>query len=313
MNKFVWKIAGIATCILGFVFLAYMLYSEQKEEDRISAYYEQINQQLSPIQSQLRDLESQLNTLKSQYQKAVDGTATVQIVCTAPITEAYEYVYPTMKEFGYTGIIALSSEEFPGLEGYMTVEQAQELYEAGWQFCQKYDGTSFDALQEQAQACEIVLKEAVYFEQGMYCAEAEQELTAADYVIHHGEEDRPVISAQKEEDKWYLGTIGWYTSNAASVLDEVVNQGGNLVFSVGMDSSQEIYRDSQFRSMLNKIFAYSNLEVTNLESVEEYQQYSLDAESEGEYLDQIKELEENISELKAREQDITKSYMLQQE
>lgn len=312
MNKFVLKISGIIMCVLCFGFLTFMLYSEQKEENRMSAYYEQLNQQLSPLQRQLHDLERELGKLKSQYQREVNGTSTLQIVCTTPVTEVYKYIYPMMKEYGYTGIIALSSEAFPGLEGYMTPEQALELYEAGWQFCQRYDGTSFDTLQKQAEECGIVLEKAVYFKQGTYSSQEEQMLLEADYVIHHGEESKPVTAAQKE-DKCYLGAMGWYTSDASDILEAVVNQGGNLVFTVGVDSSKEYYRDSQFRSMLNKISSYGNLTVTNLDSLDEYLQYAMDAVSEEEYLKQIKELEEAIKALEDQEQDITKSYMSQYE
>lgn len=305
------KLTAIIICTIGAIFLAVTLLLDSIKSEKTADFYEQVNTELVSIQMQKDKLQTELEKAEKAYQTELNGKATLQLLCTSPRTEIYDGMYPLMQEYGYTAVISLSQEAFPGKDGYMSVEQARELQEAGWQFCYQYDGTAFDALEEQAEAIGISMTKAVYFKEGDYTSEQETALADMEYIVHHGEEERAVVAAQKETH-WYLGAVGWYTDNAAGYLATASKEGANLVFTVGLDTAKERFEAEQFSKMLKKIRSYENVVVTSFAEVEGYHGNGTSPTAE-EYLTKIQKLQGELEVLETKEQDLLDAYMSQNE
>lgn len=303
------RLTAVIICIVGAVFLAVTLLLDSMKSGKTADFYEQVNMELVAMQLQKDKLQTELEKTRKAYQAELNGKATLQLLCTSPRTEIYDGMYPLMQEYGYTVVIALSQEAFPGKDGYMSAEQAKELYEAGWTFCYKYDGTAFDTLEEQAKELGISLTRAVYFKEGDYTSEKEEILADMEYAVHHGEEGRAVVALQKETH-WYFGAVGWYTDNAAGYLATASKEGANLVFTVGLDTAKERFEAEQFSKMLKKIRSYDNIVVTSFEEVEGYQGDGMAPTAE-EYLTKIQKLQDELAALEAKEQALLDTYMSQ--
>lgn len=130
-------------------------------------------------------------------------------------------------------------------------------------------------------------------------------------LIHHGEEDLPLIADAGEETDglWKAGACGWNSYGTSDRLRNTMSQGKNLVFTVGADTSGEEFESSQFKSMVSTLKNYEqqdNLMITGLEQARVLQeaQSGTDGQSEADYEQQKAELEQKIEELKQQIDDI---------
>ncbi len=294
----------LALCVCGA--FALNMYMDKKEQEEIRLYYEKMNEELLPIQDEMFALRNELTELEAFYEKEKEGKATIQILFTAPMAVIYEEVYPVMEDYEYVGVIAISEEYFPGNAGCIDVNEAKILEEAGWQFCARYDGNSYQHVAQMAQEIGIALQSAMYFPNGTF----EEDLDAAesvDFVIHHGESGRQLLTFTKE-DKWYLGALGWFSMGVSDILEEVVEQGANIVYTIGPDGTEEMYEDGQFEKMLNKITAFETLVVTDLTSLDTMQGDEADESFVTNYQDRKQKMNARLEELQKLEQEVYEKY-----
>lgn len=294
----------LALCVCGAFVLN--MYADKKEQEETRLYYEKMNEELLPIQDEMYQLRNELTELEAFYEKEKEGKATIQILFTSPMSVIYEEVLPVMEDYGYVGLIAISEEHFPGNVGCISENEAQILEEAGWQFCARFDGNSYERIQELAQTAGITLQSALYFPNGSYSEDLEIDDTV-EYIIHHGESGRQLLTYTKE-DKWYLGALGWFSVGVSDILEEVVEQGANIVYTIGPDGQDEMYEDGQFEKMLNRITGFESLVVTDLTSLNTTQGDEADEGFESGYQNRKLEIQDRLEELQKLEQEIYEKY-----
>ena len=200
---------------------------------------------------------SELETLEKEYEKSKAPNANVQVIFTELDEQVYTLCYPIMQEFEYIGMLAISEQQFPGEEGCMTVEQFQELVDAGWKTCVTWQtettlGKWWPNLQNKLTVLGVHAGQTLYFPKGTYSAELDESILAAGFTtaVSNPEADVTPLQVQYEEGVWHSGAVGLMSSKPRLWLREAVAQDANVAFLVGFELEEELYNERSFRSML---------------------------------------------------------------
>ena len=189
--------------------------------------------------------------------------ATTQVIFTGLEADVYNVCYPIMKRFGYTGLLAISLKQLPGMDGRMSLEQFQELIAEGWDICIKWDADTpariwWPELQKQMEQLELQTGAVVYFTTGTYKGSLDAQLMDMGFsiVVHHGEEGKSLVQSNHEEGIWHLGSVGLAGEKPKFRLTEALEQVGNITYLVGFELEDEMYQERSFLSMLSYFDAY---------------------------------------------------------
>lgn len=317
MNK---KIIPIVTVVLAVGLFAF-IWGVQKQENKTAAQHEELYEQRRPLAVKQEQLEQELEKLEAAYEKSKAPNAVVQVLFTELNEQVYSQCYPIMKEYEYTGTLAVSESQFPGEEGCMTVEQFRELIDAGWDICITWQ-TEQDVkkwwpnLQNKLTVLGVEPGQVVYFPKGTYRAELDttiQELGFSIAVSSKADEEIP-LQLQHEEGVWHVGAVGLMSSKPRLWLREAVAQDANIAYLVGFQLEEELYNENSFRSMLNCFDEYEatdELIATNIEEAREHYRSRIAGiapEIESQYQEKKAALEKELSEVNEQLKEIDAKY-----
>lgn len=300
------RIAVIASaCLLGGL-LVFCLLINRKDHERDTEYKAWQSARLE-AEVQCQELESQIKKLEKSYQEKTDPKATTHIVFTDLSEGVYTKCYPQMKEKKYTGTLAVSSKEFPGLEGCITVEQYKELVEDGWDVCVQWEGSNninrwWTNLQKEMQELDMNPEGMIYFPKGTYSANLDSRLRQMGFnvVISEKEDKESPLQKDYEEDIWHLGAMGNMTVQPKKWLREAIAQDANVIFLVSFKIEHQRYDAASFPRMLSTFNDYvvtKELLVCNVKEAREHYKVRLNGvspEIEEEYQATRKELEKEL-------------------
>ena len=301
----------IVTIVLA-IAVGALLWSAYREEQKEVTNHEEIQKKSRPLMVKKQELEQKIVDLDKQYEAQRAPKATTQVIFTGLEADVYNLCYPIMKAYEYTGILALSLTQLPGMEGLMTIEQFQELINEGWTICIKWDATQpvrswWPTLQKQVKQLGLETGSVVYFTTGAYTKQLDSQIQTMGFsiVVHHGEEHDSLIQLAD------LGSVGLMGEKPKLRLTDAITQRGNITYLVGFQLNDEKYNERAFRSMLSCFESYENtseLIVSNMDVArqhfqdralgngqmqeEEYQQARSELET------QLKNVEEELSKLK---------------
>lgn len=263
------KIVTVVTLVL-VVGLGIFLWNVNKEEQEQAQQYEEIDDARRPLLVKKQEIEQKMVDLEKSYEANKLPKGTTQVIFTGLEADVYNICYPIMKEFEYTGTLAISLTQLPGMEGLMTVEQFQQLINEGWDICIKWDAQApvknwWPELQKQVKQLGMETGSVVYFTTGTYTRGLDAELQEMGFsiVVHHGEETTSLIQLNDEEGIWHLGAVGLMGEKPKLRLTEAIAQKGNITYLVGFELEDERYDERSFRSMLSYFDTYE----TNLELI----------------------------------------------
>ena len=314
------KIIPIVTVVLAVGLFAF-IWGVQKQEEKTAAQQEELYEQRRPLTVKQEQLEQELETLEKEYEKSKAPNAVVQVLFTELDEQVYSLCYPIMQEYGYTGTLAVSAEQFPGEEGCMTVDQFQELIDAGWGICITWQTEAaanqwWANLQNKLTVLGVESGEVLYFPKGTYSADLDatiQNLGFTIAVISKADEETP-LQLQYEEGVWHVGAVGLMSSKPRLWLREAVAQDAELAYLVGFELEEELYNENSFRSMLNCFDEYEATEeliVTNIDEAREHYHSRIsgvDPEIESQYQEKKAALEAELSEVKEQLKEIDAKY-----
>lgn len=298
----------VVAIIITIGFSIFFFWRENQMKKERDVYYAQMEEEMASLTEEKQQLENELSKLKKDYNNT-KGISSVVLLFTDLNENIYTDIYPLMKESGFVGTLTISPTIFPGQENCLSLEQFKELLTAGWQCCLKWDDSA--DLDQWLKSCKEVVKnagielpDAVYFPKNSYQKIYDDILKKQGIlaVVHHGEEDLPIIISESENDIWHPGAVPWNRSKASSVLSNAINQKGNIVYTIGSDSQQEVYKKSRFASMLKKIDSFSKSNNTFVTTILGAREYRKEIENklnnlEGEYQTQADLLENKIAEI----------------
>lgn len=258
------KIVAVVTIVL-MVGLGIFLWNVNKEEQKQAQEYEKMEDARRPLLVKKQEIEQNLVDLDKSYEAGKLPKGTTQVIFTGLEEDVFNICYPIMKEFEYTGILALSLTQLPGMEGLMSVEQFKQLINEGWDICIKWEAETpvkdwWPELQKQIQQLELETGSVVYFTTGTYTGSLDAELQEMGFsiVVHHGEESGSLIQLNDEEGLWHLGAVGLMGEKPKLRLTEAIAQKGNITYLVGFELEDERYDERSFRSMLSYFDTYEN-------------------------------------------------------
>lgn len=288
-----------------------LLWKDIADQRRQQTEYKQKDEQLRPLRVEKRQLEQELDDLEDEYDLLISGAGTATVLFTDLDERIYTDIYPVMEDYGFEGMLAISADYLPDGEGRMTSEQIRELLDAGWVCCPTWQT---DGSMQSVQHLETILTDleaapshTVYFEDGAYSQIYDGELAAAGYtsVIHHGEEDLPLVTSEVSGGIWHPGAVGLQGEEPRFRLEDAVAEKANIIFTVSYVREEEMYNSNPFTSMLDYLSEYSarsELTVTQPEAAREYfQNISRDAETvAAEYDQKREELERQMQDIEAQ-------------
>ncbi len=274
------KKIGIACVIILAAGLLFAFYLEGKSSNREAENNARREQELLPVREEQERLEKELEDLASEYGRQVQGKGSVVILLTGMDSGIYTEIYPIMKEYGYVGVLTLSEKQFPGAEGCMSLKQMKELLEAGWTTCIQWkkdepDEKWLKKITDRAKENGIPETKVMYFERDAYSSSLDSKLQNLGYTVavHHGEEKLSLVVSHPEEGIWHPGAVGMKGASPRYKLEDAVASGGNIVFTVGYEVSEELFDADTFRAMLkqfNNHCSKDNLMVTDFVQGREY-------------------------------------------
>lgn len=263
------KIVIVVTMLL-IVGLGAFLWNANREEQKVLQKQEKIDDARRPLLVKKHEIEQKLVNLEKEFEANKLPKGTTQVIFTGLEVDVYNICYPIMKEFEYTGTLAISMTQLPGMEGLMTVEQFKQLVSEGWKVCIKWDaGTPvrnwWPDLQKKVSELGLEPCSVVYFTTGTYNGSLDAQLQQMGFsiVVHHGEGRDSLIQLNDEEGLWHLGSVGLMGEKPKLRLTEAIAQKGNITYLVGFELEDERYDERSFRSMLSYFDTYE----TNLELI----------------------------------------------
>lgn len=302
----------ITVLLVGMIALIYWYFSgqEKQKEEQLSA----LNAQAQPLERRKWELQNELASLDADYKTRTASQATEQLILLEVNAEVYTIVYPQMQGYQAAGVLALSQEEFPGREGKITLEQFDEMKEAGWTYCLAWNGEEdlSDWLKDMRQLLakeELQMPETVYFAEGTYFADADRILSSfgISVAVQHGETGLPLATLGSGEGIWHPGARTWNGTDIYQITDDFIQAEENLAFTVSFTQDASIYNYDSFTNMLENISSYcedGRLLVTDFQTARACQEDAekqaaelaeeLEAEKEA-IKAQIRELEEQIN------------------
>lgn len=264
-------VAGIV-CLAGAVCLGVFTWRDYQTQQEQAAGREEAEKLLRPLDVEWNRIQQEIDDLEEEYSLKMEGTGTAEVLFTHPDARVYEEAYPIMEEYGYTGVLAVSEQQFPGTEGNMSLEQFQELIQAGWSTCIVWSGddmyTWLGALALKMQETGVPGSSVMYFPSETYLKEYDEILLAHGFAaaVHHGEAGE-MDTAAGEGGIWHPAAVGLQGETPKYRLDDAVKNKANIVYTVGWQQEDEMYNEKMFRSMLSYFKQYqeeSGLQVMDI-------------------------------------------------
>lgn len=306
------KRIGIVVSLILAVGLLFFLWSTGQEEEKQAVMQEKLETEKRPLVLQKQELEQKLIDLNKNYEAKNMPRGTTQIIFTGLEADVYNICYPIMKKYEFTGILAISLKQLPGMEGLMTLEQFQELIQEGWTFCIKWDAEMpvnnwWPELQKQVEQLGLQPSTVVYFTTGTYSGNLDAQIVNMGFsvVVHHGE-NGSLIQLNDEEGLWHLGAVGLMGKEPRTRMTEAIAQKGNIAYLVGFQLEDELYNEKSFVSMLSYFDAHETNQELLVSNIEETRQHYRDRlavyeqEREEEYKREKAVIEEELSKVEAQ-------------
>lgn len=308
-------VAGIV-CLAGAVCLGVFTWRDYQTQQEQAAGREEAEKLLRPLDVEWNRIQQEIDDLEEEYSLKMEGTGTAEVLFTHPDARVYEEAYPIMEEYGYTGVLAVSEQQFPGTEGNMSLEQFQELIQVGWSTCIVWSGddmyTWLGALALKKQETGVPGSSVMYFPSETYLKEYDEILLAHGFAaaVHHGEAGE-MDTAAGEGGIWHPAAVGLQGETPKYRLDDAVKNKANIVYTVGWQQEDEMYNEKMFRSMLSYFKQYqeeSGLQVMDIAGAGEYRQQLENDKGaiEQEYLQKKEELERQKEDIERQMDEIGK-------
>lgn len=299
------------------IFLVLLLcvsgYQEKKSGDSFAAAIEQIR----PLEAERSDLYQKIENADREYQENINAQATAQFLFTDLDKEIYTQVFPLMQKKNLTGVLALSPDELPNMDGNIIRREFEEMLNAGWSYCVFWDGSGdlesflFD-VKDAFYLISLTMPKSIYFAPGSYSSEYQEILEEYGFsiAIHHGEEELPIVTTQYS-DFWTLGAAALYGGNSEFSLNDVVTSKGNIVVTFSLSDSVP-FNAEQFSSYLDTYKSLQDNEELSVTTFNEAYRVHGDADEaqeqyKSDYEEQKKQLDTRVDEIDRQIREIINS------
>lgn len=235
----------------------YVRQADKTEQSQIRELYTEVE----PLQKEKAALIEEREKLVEEYRISMRDPSTVQILFRENREEIFTEVYPIMRDRGVTGVLCLSSKEYPGRNHSMTFEQYNRLLMDGWGSCLLFEteyerkiDSWIDYMQRHVERDGLPMPTTVYFPDGGYDPDTMDEalLAAGINTVILNAEDGHSHTVTSVGSIWKTGAMPWnYTGVNNDVALLSVTDSANLCFTVSIENLWDAFEAPLFTSMLD--------------------------------------------------------------
>lgn len=241
--------------ILAAAVLAVLIALGNYRQARREAYIREFREATQELDLEHKQIEQALYELEER-KKARQLCGQGVLVFEEPSQLLVTQVLPLLQNYSYVGMVAIPPDFAPGLGSNLTAEQLEQLTEAGWQFCGRWDGTgSPDAAIASIRRCfrehQLGKLQVLSIAEGGYLPRLDETITATGIttVLHYGESS-PLFSQEDVPGTLrHVGCMYWNHPLVLDVLDEAANQRRLLALTVDFSTVFGCYEPELFANM----------------------------------------------------------------
>lgn len=254
----------IAIAVLGVLGFRRYLHDKRQEES-IRKAAEEYNISMLEARRRKADLELELAALTEQGSVQIENRGTLVFLCTEPDVRVYTDVRPILEEAGFTGVIALSYDSFPGEAGCLSEQQLKELMADGWDTVVTVQkNTDAKALFQKAKASGFAPK-------GIYYPTPQVDETADSLAKDLGV--RAVFTYSSDEisaepSVYRILTLGCNENGIKNVTEESIASSRTMALSIGFRNSRELFDETSVTNMVAFVKKKTDAETVKVASVD---------------------------------------------
>lgn len=250
----------ILLILLAALLSAGILYNSYQAAQR-EAYLKEYQDAVQELETKRQRLEEQLVVLQRNQNTARDCGMGI-LLFEKPSERLYTEVLPIMQEYELTGVVVLRAQEYPGQPGCITVEQMQEMAEAGWIFCAGWDGKEeLEGLREPFKTLKLPKSKAAWMQPDTFQPEqTETMLKGAGYatVFNHGEAGSLLPEREISHGVRQIGICLWNDPAILLWLDKAVEDCGLLAIGVDFETEYGDFNGELFHNMCQILREHSD-------------------------------------------------------
>lgn len=305
----------IFLCVVLAAMACAFAYYEYKIDMQETAKRQKAASEVRVFSLQRDEKQKQLDALKAEFEAFKLPKTPAQFLFLGCDRQVFVSAYPILANSDVPGMLLLSLNELPGDPGNMSMEEFQELMDMGWDYAVAFDYVEDDpetydvvedwdtAIAEALSNIGLAMPKTIYYHPGEYSID-ENEFLLDEYsvVIHHGEDNMPMVNA-RPEPLWPVGARDWKDNEAVfeGWMADAVGQRGEIVITVSLTNLN--YLEDVFSPLQDIITYYRPYGVYFCSLADARAVYSPDLEQVQattlDYETRISILEEEIANLKA--------------
>lgn len=324
----------VAILLVAAAFLAEFIYVRGKENKRqaeLSALSSQFSKSMQDLWSQKTALEAELNELDAETEASYANRGSAIIVFTDLMERLESDITTIMDVNGFPAVICIGTDYFEAVPGdveyydpetddYYTPDnyiRAEDMLsedvianwlDKGWELAITVDGNiDIEALYRHIQDIGLPAPTCVYAGSHILTVEQIQcleNLGLSTFIQYSVQEN-----GYDEDSVNYLTAYGSYDSGVKDALQTTVDESGCMAITIGYHTEREMYKESNFTSMLNILTSYKDagslevctaaIAVDRLETVQELRQQAEEDRQErrDKLTAQLAEVEAQIAEI----------------
>lgn len=254
MKRIILLILVVAALMVG---VYYVRQADQTQQNQISSLYTEVE----PLQKLRTTLIEERSKYVEDFQASLRDPSTIQILFREMDEHIFDEVYPVMRENGVTGVLGISTQEFPDRHHKLTMEQFNRLTMDGWGTCLLFDvdystrpESWLNSIQHRLDRNSIDMPSAIYFPDGGYNPDTMDELLLSfgiTTVVQNAEDGRSNVVTRVGKI-WRTGAMPWnYTGIGSDVERLAVTDRGNICFTISINNLWDAFEEKSFAELLN--------------------------------------------------------------
>ncbi len=212
---------------------------------------------IAPLEFERARLRRELASLENDLVAGLPNGSTITTVVTDLSVKLYDILFPIYEGVNHdqdpgtlkmVGSMCLHESELPGGNGNISVEQFNEMMDAGWNTVLRVtkknaeDLTSYVAsMTEKLGALGIAMPDTLYFDLNAYAMKLDEEILSLGMttVLHHREHALPIFGTDAAPELWRVGCISWNSGETVATFGRLVSSSGTLVITYSFERAVE--------------------------------------------------------------------------
>lgn len=258
----------IIALIAGVVFFLEQNAANARQEKQQEAF--ECDRAVAPLKQKREEILAEIQDLDLQLAGGDLSYASVLIMYVQPNDVLIEDTLPVVEEYVYPCLVCCELGAFPGDENCISVAQAKELIDLGWQFgLTLTPDDDVERLSREMTDRGLPTPTFAYYPLSNFNADdPEQEEMLQRCGIRTVLQYNFVPAESEEHVLNYIAAYGFREKNCKSVLRDTVANSNTLTFTIGYNNIYERYEKRPFLSMTDLFQTYVNdgtLKVTNIQ------------------------------------------------